>query len=71
MGRFDYALDLGAEKDSVTLLAEIETAVSSGAFVSVPVLDDHGCRLTLYLNGALIDSYAVDKGLGPRPTEFS
>lgn len=71
VGRFNYVLDEYELDDIAVVTGQIQQAMADGGVVSVNVLDEHGRRLTLYLNGSLLDVVAVDLGLGPRPGEIS
>jgi hypothetical protein len=70
---FGYQLDLDEAVDGAEAIAAIVDALNTqdGGLVKVPVLDENGRVMTLYLNPRTIERVAFDTGAGRRPHEFS
>ena len=68
---FDYALDEGEGKDIEAIVASIKAALENKTVVTVPVLDDKVNRMTLFINGGLVEGLVLDLGSGPRPGELA
>lgn len=67
---FDYVLD-NHEVDIEELVGRIRQAMTEGSAVELPVLDDHGHQLTLFLRGDQTSALVLDLDKGPRPGEIS
>jgi hypothetical protein len=70
VGAFDYVIDESA-RDIETIVGDIRTAMTDGAVVEVPVLDENARRMTLFLRGGQIDALVLDLDEGVRPGEIS
>jgi hypothetical protein len=71
VGRFAYTIVETDTQDAAAVIASIQAAVETPAVVAVEVLDENDRQLTLYLNGRVLDAWAIDLGKGPKPTEYS